>query len=153
MDAARPSPRAGNYGGAHPRQYGTQVPSCGKAPCRAAAALRQLKEHGDFWRLSHETRPRRRTEAGARRVLLDVVQAGARWHIAVLAENSVSEHEYVSGTIDQPVTGAGHILAVNVVVAVQRPIATFWRKIHVFGARLAYSKIKKPRRERLAGWS
>jgi len=38
--------RAGNYGGAHQRQYGTQVPPCGKAPCRAAAAVQQLKEHG-----------------------------------------------------------------------------------------------------------
>src|SRR6516162_5694233 len=52
-----------------------------------------------------------------------LVRAGARWHIAVLAKNSVSRYEHVSGTIDQPVTGAGHILAMNGVVAVQRPVA------------------------------
>jgi len=52
-----------------------------------------------------------------------LVRTGARWHIAVLAENSMSRHEHVSRTIDQLVTGAGHILAMNGVVAVRRPVA------------------------------
>jgi len=52
-----------------------------------------------------------------------LVRAGARWHIAVLAKNSVSRYEHVSGTIDQPVTGPGHILAMNGVVALHRPVA------------------------------
>ena len=57
------------------------------------------------------------------------VRAGAGWHIAVLAENSVSGHEHVSGTMDQPVTGIGHILTVIGVGAAQRPtrIAVVYR--------------------------
>jgi hypothetical protein len=57
------------------------------------------------------------------------VRAGARRHIAVLIENPVSGHENVSGTVDQPVTDAGHILAKRgvavrrrTIVAVRRPI-------------------------------
>jgi hypothetical protein len=43
---------------------------------------------------------------------------------AATREHSVFGHERVAGTIDQPVTGAGDILAVNGVVALQRPIAS-----------------------------
>ena len=57
------------------------------------------------------------------------VRAGARRHIAVLIENPMSGHENVSGTVDQPVTDAGHILAKRgvavrrrTIVAVRRPI-------------------------------
>jgi hypothetical protein len=57
------------------------------------------------------------------------IWAGARRHVAVLIENPVSRHENVSGTVDQPVTDAGHILAERCVavrrrtkVAVSRPI-------------------------------
>jgi hypothetical protein len=50
----------------------------------------------------------------SRSTLSDVavfVRAGARRHITVLIENPMSGHENVSGTVDQPVTDAGHILA------------------------------------------
>jgi hypothetical protein len=48
------------------------------------------------------------------------IRAGAARQIARLIEDTVSGHVDVSGAIDQPVTGAGYILAVPCVVAPKR---------------------------------
>jgi len=59
-----------------------------------------------------------------------LVRTGARRQIAGLVEYPASRHEHVAGAVDQAITGAGRVLAVAGVVAVERPVAA---KIAVVG--------------------
>jgi hypothetical protein len=56
-------------------QHGTQVRLCGKAPCRAAAAGQQLKEHGDLCEIA-ERLPK---TAGRGRSWMAAIQPIAEW--------------------------------------------------------------------------